>query len=428
MKIKKISNQNLQEHYFKIDNNFNIPILLYPMPQFNSTSAAFATNFGSSIGSFKQTNETNFTKIADGTAHYLEHKLFKDQGLEATFNLFSKNGAKANAQTSRNTTAYFFSCTQNFENSLKILLNFVQNPNFTEQSIQKERGIIGQEIQMLEDDPPNRTFDECMNALYVNHPAKNKIGGTIQTISEIDKTLLEKCYKTFYRLNNMAILVAGKFDLDSTLNLLEQNLKTPTQQDEPEIPKIDEPSTVAKKLVKFEMPVMLPYFCFGYKLEPPNEHEILKYKLIFELICELLVGEGSNLQSKIYEQNLVSGAQLSCSVEAGKGYFALIFSGQSTNYEKVLNLLNNEIELIKKNGFDTQMFNLVKKACFGEQISIFDSVENLNDLMLDCFDFYSTDLFCPIEVLSKLTLDDANHFMKFINPQNCVVSVCLPKK
>lgn len=427
MKILKITNPKLNEHYFKIDNELNLPILLYPTPQFFSTSAAFATNFGSTTTLFKQQHETEFTQIVDGTAHYLEHKLFEDQGDSNTFKLFAKTGANANAQTSRNSTSYFFSCTQNFEDSLKILLNFVQNPQFNEQSIEKERGIIEQEIQMIEDDPMERVFDGCLSALYHNHPAGKKIGGTIESIAKINSNLLTKCYNAFYSLNNMMILVAGNFDVNSTIETIEKNLKIPTNQPKIELKIFDEPSTVREKFVKYEMAIMLPYFCFGYKITPPDTNLILKQKLIFEIICEILTGEGSNLQKTLYEKNLVSGGMLTYSIEAGKGYFAMIFAGLSTNYEEVFKLLNNEIEQTKKYGFDSKLFDLVKKATFGEQISNFNSVETLQELMLDCFDSQSYNLFEPIETLSNLTLNEIEDNVQLIDTQNSSVAVCFPK-
>ena len=427
MNILKITNSRLKEHYFKVENKFNLPILLYPTPQFSSTGAAFATNFGSATAFFKKTDDSEFNEIVDGTAHYLEHKLFKDDGEDNTFKLFAKTGAMANAQTSRNSTSYFFYCTQNFEASLKILLDFVQNPCFSEQSVQKERGIIDQEIQMLEGNPLEKTFSNCLAALFQNCPAGKKIGGTTESINRISVDSLKKCYDAFYRLDNMAILIAGNFNLNSTLEIIEQNLKVPTSNSKVELMQIDEPTEVSQNFVKCEMTIMLPYFCFGYKLIPPSDNLILKKKLIFETICEMLTGEGSALQKILYEKNLVAGGTISYTIEAGKGYFAVVFAGLSTNYNEVFKLINAEIERVQNFGFDEALFNLIKKASFGEQIANFNSVESLQELMLDCFDLNNINLFDPIEILSKLTIDELNNEVKQLNIKNSVVSVCLPK-
>ena len=429
MNLSTIKNSKLNEHYFTITNELNVPILLYPTPHFSSVCASFATNFGSTTTFFKQKNSNDFTEIVDGTAHYLEHKLFQDQGEQNTFNLFAATGAKANARTSRNTTAYYFFCTHNFEQSLKILLNFVQHPDFNEKSILKERGIISQEIQMLEDDPAERMFNNCMEALYKFHPAGKKIGGSINSIEKINADLLQKCYDAFYNLKNMAILIAGNFNLNSTLNTIEQNLKIPTYQPEIELKKIEEPCEVVNSHIECNMAIMVPYFCIGYKIKPPTDDKlILKQKLIFEIVCEMLTGEGSNLQNKLYEQKLVSGGILSYSIEAGNGYFAVLFAGVSTNYKKVYELLNAEIECVQKNGFDQALFNLVKKAAFGEQISNFNSVKSLAELMLDCFDSTNLNIFSCIETISTLNLEELNENFKLLKTKHSVLSVCLPKE
>ncbi len=425
MDLLKIENLKLNEHYFDVKNKFNLKTVLYPMPKFSTTVAIFATHYGSVNNLFKLKNEPTYTKVVDGVAHYLEHKLLENKQNLHTFNLFAQTGAKANAFTSFDTTAYYFSCTDNFEKSLKILMDVVQTPYFTAENVLKERGIIEQELQMYYDEPESRVFENCLKALYFNHPIRINIGGTVQSIAQINEKLLYDCYNAFYSLNNMGLLIAGNFNLNSTLDIIKNNLNCNLNSSEIETTPISEPEEVNKKLIKVEMSIMLSYFCFGYKLKPESANSALKNKIIFEIICELIVGEGSFLFNKFYEQNLVSGGCLSYDILICEGCFCIIFSGLSNRYEEVYKLLNDEIDTAINKGFDESFFELVKKSAYCDYLLGFDSVDKVSGALLDSFSL-NCDVYDALTTVSNLTLNEINTYVKKIQLQNSAISVAVP--
>ena len=211
MNPKKISSSLAKEEYFYMKHPSGLDIYVYPKKGYSSKYAVIGTNFGSINNTFKVKGEESYTVLPDGIAHYLEHKLFESVDGDA-FSLFSKTGASANAYTSFEKTAYLFSCSDNFEESLNILLDFVQSPYFTPQNVEKERGIISQEIKMYQDSPEWKMLINLLESLYHNHPVKIDIAGSVESIQKITPEILYKCYDAFYNLNNMAICLVGDID------------------------------------------------------------------------------------------------------------------------------------------------------------------------------------------------------------------------
>ncbi|MDE6666274.1 MAG: insulinase family protein, partial [Ruminococcus sp.] len=190
-----------------------LDIYICEMEGFSGTEALFGTKYGSVNTMFKMRDDEEYTVVPEGIAHFLEHKLFENEDCDV-FELYAKTGANGNAYTSFDRTCYLFSCSKNYQDSLKILLDFVQKPYFTKASVDKEQGIIGQEIQMTNDNPEWRVFFNMLRCMYHNHPVKIDIAGTIESIAQIDADLLYKCYHTFYNLNNMVISIAGNIKAD----------------------------------------------------------------------------------------------------------------------------------------------------------------------------------------------------------------------
>ena len=210
--IKEIKSDRVGDKYYEVEHSSGLKIFIYPKENNNSTYAVFGTKYGSVDVNFKTSDEKETNTVPAGIAHYLEHKLFESEDGDA-FTRYAKTGASANAYTSFDKTCYLFSCTENVYESLEILLDFVQTPYFTEQTVQKEQGIIGQEIRMYDDDPQWRVMFNLLRAMYHNHPVRVDIAGTVESIAEITPELLYKCYHTFYNLNNMVLCVAGNVDL-----------------------------------------------------------------------------------------------------------------------------------------------------------------------------------------------------------------------
>ena len=256
--VKEIHSTLLDDSYYRIDHPSGLTILVMPKAGYSSAYALFGTKYGSIDTRFKRSDEADFTEVPEGIAHFLEHKLFESEDLDA-FARYAKTGASANAYTSFERTCYLFSCAGDFKASLEILLDFVQSPYFTEQTVQKEQGIIGQEIRMYQDEPNWQVMFNCLRALYKVHPVRIDIAGTIDSISHITADLLYRCYHTFYNLHNMALAVAGNVTVDEVLEVADRLLKPadelsiernfPNEPAEPVQPYIEETLDVGAPLL-----------------------------------------------------------------------------------------------------------------------------------------------------------------------------------
>lgn len=421
-----IKNEKLNEKYIKLQHKTGLTVLLYPMEGYSTSTAIFATKYGSIDRTFKKSTSDKFTTVPDGIAHYLEHKLFENEDGVDTFELFSKTGASVNAYTSFDRTAYYFSCMDNFCESLKILLNFVQRPYFTDETVQKEQGIIGQEIKMYEDDADWRVFFNCLENMYHNVAVNVNIAGTVESISKINKEVLYECYNTFYNMNNMVLVIAGSFDVDSAIDIIQSEIKdsNPVEIER----KVDcEPDSVVNSIVEVSLPVSRPQFCIGYKLKVFSGLDMVKSDMIYQVICELLAGEGSEFYKDLYDSGLVAGGNISYEVFCGEGYFSLMFSGESSNPKEVLSRLNCAIRETIKTGFAKSEVERVKNALYGYCISCFSSPNNVAREVLDSF-ILNYDIYDKLKILEDLTVEDVNSSLKLINVNNSTLSIVSPLK
>ena len=224
MHINAFESKKLEESYYGFTHKSGLKVYVYPK-KLRTSYAIFATKYGSLENVFKLKEDKDYTTVPAGIAHFLEHKMFENENHVDTFELFGKTGASANAYTSFDKTAYLFSSTDNFYESLEVLLNFVTHPYFTPETVEKEQGIIAQEIQMYEDNPNTRVYYELMRALYEKHDVRIEIAGSVESISHITSDLLYKCYNTFYNLRNMVLCVCGDVDVDKTVAILDKCLK-----------------------------------------------------------------------------------------------------------------------------------------------------------------------------------------------------------
>lgn len=398
-----INSERLGESYYKIKHPSGLTVLVWEMPEFSSTYALFGTKYGSINTKFKTKNDKDFIEVPEGIAHFLEHKLFENEDCDV-FDLYAKTGASGNAYTSFDQTAYLFSCTENYQESLKILLDFVQAPFFTQETVDKEQGIIGQEIRMCEDTPWRQVFFNLLRCLYINHPVRIEIAGTVESIAKIDADLLYSCYNTFYNLNNMALSIAGNIKLDEVLAICDEHLKT---KENPELVTAfpDEPEEVNEELFVQKMPVGTPLFAIGYKSVPFEGKERIKKELEASILLNLICGSTSELYKELYDEGLIN-SNFSTEVDSGDGFFASVFSGESKNPQEVLKRIKAEVERIKTDGIDSDLFEIIKKAEYGKLISGLNSAEKCATLMLEADLLVGVDAFENVEALANITEND----------------------
>ncbi len=392
-------------------------------PEYFSAYACFGTKYGSVDTKFRIKGEPEFTEVPEGIAHFLEHKMFEKEYGDV-FSLYAKTGAAANAYTSFDRTNYLFSCTDKFSESFDILLKFVQEPYFTKESVEKEQGIIGQEIEMYLDSPGSRLLFNLLAAMYKNHPVRIDIPGTVESISHIDYKLLYKCYNTFYNLNNMFICVAGNVKADNVIEQINKSLKdvAPVQI---ERGSFDEPYGIVDKYVEQKLAVSLPMFAIGYKESCGAERRTLKDKIYTSLLMETIAGESSPLYKRLFDAGLIND-KFCADILDGYGYFASIFEGESSDPRAVLNALNEEIARVRRDGVDPEEFERARRRCYGRLVMRFNSVDDIAEMLVQCA-ISGTMLYDDIEICASASAKDINeHLKSVLNTDNCSLSVILP--
>uniref|UniRef100_S0DFI7 Putative peptidase M16 domain containing protein n=1 Tax=termite gut metagenome TaxID=433724 RepID=S0DFI7_9ZZZZ len=415
-----ISSARIKESYTKIDHASGLTMLLYPMQGFSSAYALFSTKYGSVDTCFKTNTDKDFLQVPEGIAHFLEHKLFESEDGDA-FTRYAQTGASANAYTSFDRTAYLFSCTDKFKESLEILLDFVTKPYFTEQTVQKEQGIIGQEIKMYEDNPEWRVFFNLLLALYHEHPLRVDIVGTVDSIAKIDADILYRCYNTFYNLNNMVLCIAGNFSVDDVVATADRILK-PARDLTIERRNKPEPRSVYKEKYEQNLPVAIPLFSVGFKADPATEAENAFNQLVDELLINIIAGESTPLYRKLYDEGLIN-SDFGGEAMSSRDYALTMFSGESRDPERVRDEIVAEISRIKREGIDPDVFSRCKKTVYGNYVSAFSKAESVASMMLSAY-FSGTEIYRTLEMLAALTIEDAaRRFNESFDVNRCALSV-----
>lgn len=390
--------------YKKLPNGLDVYIL--PKKGFSKTFVTFTTKYGSIDRTFVPMGESEAITVPDGIAHFLEHKMFEKEDGDV-FQQFSEAGASANAFTSFTRTAYLFSATDHIYKSTETLLNFVQEPYFTEQTVNKEKGIIGQEITMYDDQPDWRLYFGAIENMYHNHPVKIDIAGTIESIDKITAEHLYTCYNTFYHPSNMLLFVVGAIDPTEMMAFIEKN------QSEKEFPEPtpikrhfeDEPKEVAIKERELKMDVQKPKVYVGLKAKETelSGEEMLKHELSIQIALECLFGRASNFYTDVYENGLIDETfAYDFSLEKGYG-FALIGS-DSSQPDQLAEKIKNEINNAQSN-LTAENIERVKRKKIGFFLRALNSMEFIAN-QFTRYKFNEMNLFDAVPVIEKLTVDD----------------------
>ena len=385
-----------------------LDIYICEMPGFSSVEALFGTKYGSINTMFRQNGDKDYTVVPEGIAHFLEHKLFENEDCDV-FELYAKTGASGNAFTSFDKTAYLFNCTKNYQESLRILLDFVQKPYFTQETVDKEQGIIGQEIKMTNDNPEWRVFFNMLRCLYHNHPVKIDIAGTVESIAQIDAELLYKCYHTFYNLNNMVLSIAGNIRADEVLAICDECLK-PCEDKGLETVFPDEPDTIVQPEIYEVQPVGTPIFNIAYKCRDCRGEERLKKSMAASVVSSMLSDASSDMYQRLLKEGIINSS-FGTEVFAGDGYFTVIFSGESAQPEKVRDTLADEVDKWLGEGINEKDFQRIKKSTYGMLVRELNNVEAVANLMMNAH-MDETGPYDTISVLSDLTAEDAMAFLR----------------
>lgn len=427
--MQQINYQNLAETLYKTRLANGLTINLLPKKGFHKTYAVFTTDFGAIDLTFKPSGSLEMETMPAGIAHFLEHKMFEKADYDA-FELFGKYGASANAYTSFTRTSYLFSTTRHLHENLDILLDFVQDPYFSADSVAKEQGIIGQEIQMYADEPGWQIYTAVLSAMYPQQPLSQDIAGTVASIGEITAEMLYKNYHTFYHPSNMNLFIVGNFEVTEILSWIEENQAT--KQFAP-IEPIERGTNVIENDVVSETTLYLnvqrPKVAFGLRGydKVPTGIAGLKYSLAVSLAFDLLFGDTGKYYQNFYNDGVIDDS-FSYDFEAQRDFHFVTISSETQQVERfkeaiisVLADAENELAAMVTN------FDLMKKEALGNNLGMLNSLEAIaNQYDGELFD--GANLLDEVGLLEELTFEDVTQaFSQFIQHAQIATVTVLPK-
>ena len=401
-----------------------LPICVVPKPGYARKFAFFTTRYGGMDMRFQLDGQWLDTPA--GIAHYLEHKMFDTADGSAMQDL-ARGGAEPNAYTSNAVTAYYFDCTEHFYDNLRILLSFVSVPYFTDESVEKEQGIIAQEIGMIEDNPEWQVYRQMMQALYRHSPVRQSVAGSVESIRQITAQTLYDCHKAFYTPANMCLVVVGDVDPVHVIDLANRVL-----------PKLSgpiierdygtEPETVAEKETVLEMEVSAPQFLAGFKCAPATEgDDYMRAAILGDMASDILLGESSALYQRLYEQGLINPS-FGGAFEMMPGVAYLYAGGDSKDASAVTDAILREAARIAAEGVDEDYFRRIRKASFGANLRGLNSFENIAVTLTEGY-FHGYDPLRFPEVFESITPEDVATFLKTnVTAERMVLSRIVPKQ
>ena len=422
--MKKFEYPELGEVLYKERLSNGLTVCVLPRPGFSRKLAYFVTDFGSIHTDFLL--EGREIHAPAGIAHFLEHKMFDLPGGRDVSAELAALGAGTNAFTSYDMTAYYISCTENFEESLRLLIEFVSTPYFTEESVRKEMGIIDQEIGMNEDAPDSCLFESLMQSLYREHPIRVPILGTSETIRQITPELLHDCHKAFYTPGNMMLCVVGDVDADRVAEIALEMLGSEKRPVGEKIRYWQEDMTVVTDLYQASMEVAMPMFNLGFKCEPTGTGEAaIRQEIIGDLAAEALFGESSALYLKLYEEGIIDSS-FGGGFETIDGMAMLLCSGDSDDPETVREEILAHAERIVRDGLEESAFQRMKRSAFGRRVRDLDSF-NSTCYRLCAYKLTDFDYFEFPRVYEDIRIPEIQEFIRrVVQRSRCALSVIDP--
>ncbi|MCE5089551.1 insulinase family protein [Staphylococcus devriesei] len=419
--VYELIDEKVYEH--ELQNGLRLFII--PKKGFQKTFVTYTTQFGSLDSTFKPHNEDQMITVPDGVAHFLEHKLFEKDGDEDLFTAFANDNAQVNAFTSFDRTSYLFSATDNVDSNIIRLLNMVETPYFSKETVDKEKGIIAEEIKMYQEQPGYKIMFNTLRAMYHNHPIKVDIAGSVESIYDITKDDLYTCYETFYHPSNMVLFVVGDVDPEHICSLVEAHEAQRDKTNQPNIQRgsVDEPLEVVTPFVKEEMKLQSPRLMLGFKNKPYVEtpQRYVQRDLEMTLFYELVFGEETDFYQMLLTEDLIDES-FGYQFVLEPTYSFSIITSATQQPDKLKDVLLSELLKYRGNLQDEEAFNLLKKQFIGEFISSLNSPEYIANQYAKLY-FEGVSVFEMLDIIENITLESINETTKqYLNLDNIVDS------
>lgn len=380
--MEKIECKKINETAYieQLDNGMKVVII--PKKGTRKKYVIWATKFGSIDNHFINPEDGKEIIVPDGVAHFLEHKMFEQSNGINSLDKLTSLGIEANAYTTNEYTAYLIEASDdNFYAGLDEFMDYVQSPYYTEENVEKEKGIIGQEIRMYDDDPGFQLYLNTLKCMYVKNPIKLDIAGTVESIANINPDILYKCYNTFYHPSNMVMVLAGDFEIEKILNDIKIRMKKNTKQSNIERIYENEPNGIFQKSIEKVMSVSMPAVMIGVKDKIVSIDEMEKRQMAMDIINEIIAGNSSNLYKNLYEQELILG-DIDFEYDISKNFAHVLVSCQTINPQLVVNMWISEVNHFRSYGFSVEDIERIKRKMYGNFVNIFNDVSSIGRAFL----------------------------------------------
>ena len=411
--MKKITYETIDEVVYteKLDNG--LTVFLLPRQEMSKVYSFFTTDYGSVDHSFTPIGKTEKVTVPEGVAHFLEHKLFEKEDRDV-FEDFGKQGASANAYTSTTETAYLFTATTNIEENLTTLLDFVQQPYFTEQTVEREKGIIVQELQMYLDQADRRLAMGCVQAMFKNHPVRNEVLGTEESINAITKDDLYTSYDTFYHPDNMELFIAGNFDVEAIMTLIKENQDSKIFEMPSEIERFmpEEPTEVAVKETTVDMPVSASKCIVGIKeySSELDKKELESRLLLQSMVLEYYFAGSGEFYKELYDTGLIDRTYfMETVIEADHGYS--LIGGNTEDPEAFANKVKELLLSTNHREISAESFERMKKKRIGQLLRSMNSLEFIASEFVR-YERFGLNFFELIPTIQAISMEELNLFVK----------------
>lgn len=421
------TNKITGEKVYKYELEDGLKVYICPKKGFSKKIGMYGTHFGSIDTDFYDIQEKKRKRVPDGIAHFLEHKLFEQEDGNA-LDLFAKMGVSSNAYTSYDHTVYFFETNDKFEECLKTLFDFITTPYFTDENVEKEKGIIEQELNMYEDSPDSVVYYNVMRAMYNNYPLNVDIGGTVESVYSITKEELYSCYNTFYAPQNMFVIIIGDVDIEATVKMIKERHGS-AKRDELSVPQRfypEEPENIAMREIEKKLDVFMPSICIGFKSSKQDGKTNIRNALITEIINEAAFSDLSDFYEDMYNAGLLT-EPMYMTYESGKDFSHTLVFFQSLKYKECEEKFNEYLAALKEKGISEELFNIVLNKKIGQEIYNSESMMQVSREVIDSI-IEDTEVFEASKVLGEITVKDVNNYIKNeFNTDKMVISRVLPK-
>ena len=415
--MKEIKLKGIDEiiYYEKLDNGLDV--YLYPKDDVYNNYVTFTTKFGSIYNQFVPIGEKKMKKVPYGVAHFLEHKVFEQKNGDAVDEFFSKSGTISNAYTTFKNTTYLFSGPNNLKNNILFLLDFVQSPYFTDENVEKEKGIITQEIHMCDDNPIDVLYEHIRKNMLHNNNYKDSIIGTVKDINSINKKILYTCYNTFYNPSNMFLVVTGSFDVNEILNAIKENQSSKKfkKLEELDIKKCDEDDSVVLDKEIINMDTSVPKVAFNIKISLKNKDiNIKKYNLYLFLMFSILFGDSSDFDELAKNEGVITN-DLYLNLLNCDSHAIISLINETNEYDRLIDMIKDKLKDIK---IDEKDFERKKRVLISNELFGFENIEVINETIIDNILFDNKIDDDIIGLLRSLNINEMNDIIKNLDLSN----------